>query len=97
MFSAFEVSEDQILTLGYPNTDLLFDEKVISKYKSIMYNRYPLLKDKKVILYAPTFRVEAVYDEKKVINVDLVKIANCLGDDSVLLYKFNPIISNTEI
>lgn len=96
MSSAFGVSEDQILPLGYPKTDLLFDEKIMSKYKSNMYNKYPFLKNKKVILYAPTFRGEAVY-EKKVLHVDLGKIANLLGDDYVLLYKFHPIISNTEI
>lgn len=96
MSSAFGVSEEQILPLGYPKTDLLFDETVMSKYKSVMYNKYPFLKDKKVILYAPTFRGDAVY-EKKVLHVDLGKIANLLGDDYVLLYKFHPIINNTEI
>ena len=61
-----------------------------------MYLKYPFLKSKKVILYAPTFRGDAIYD-KKSLQVDLKKITENLGEDYVVLYKMHPIISEENV
>lgn len=96
MISAFGVDEEQVIPLGYSITDLLFNEEVLEEYKLRMYKKYPNFYGKKIVLYAPTFRGDAVY-EKKVLPIDLSKIADGLGEEYVLLYKFHPIISNTQV
>jgi len=93
MASAFGVDEDQVIPLGYPKTDKLFDKKIMRKYKLEMYKKYPFLKGKKIVLYAPTFRGEGIYD-KKFLKVDIDKISKSIGDDYVFLYKFHPVIDN---
>lgn len=93
MSSAFGVGEDQVIPLGCAKTDKLFDEKIMKKYKLEMHKKYPFLKDKKIILYAPTFRGEGIYD-KEFLKVDIEKISKLIGNDYVFLYKFHPIIEN---
>jgi CDP-ribitol ribitolphosphotransferase len=67
--SAFEIAEEKIYPIGCPRTDLFFDEKFIEKKKYEFYEKYPELSEKKIILYAPTFREKdlkkSFYDEKK--------------------------------
>lgn len=95
MASAFDVKENQVLPLGYAKTDLLFDKEKLKNYKNQMHEKYPKLKDKKIILYAPTFRGEAVYD-KQTLSIDVEKIAKELGEEYALLCKYHPIISKRE-
>lgn len=53
---AFNVSEDIIKPYGLPRIDYLVDENNLKKNKEKIYKHYPQLKDKKAIIYAPTFR-----------------------------------------
>ena len=92
MASAFGVKEEQVLPLGYAMTDILFNKNKINKYKKAMYSKYPEFKSKKVILYAPTFRGEGIYD-KDFLDIDLDKIAKILGKEYILLYKKHPVIN----
>ncbi|WP_455540008.1 CDP-glycerol glycerophosphotransferase family protein [Terrisporobacter sp.] len=96
MASAFDIDEDKVIPLGYTESDILFNKKKVKSYKDKMYKKYPLLKNKKVILYAPTFRGDAIY-EKKTLDINLKKIASSLGDDYVIMYKMHPIISKDNI
>lgn len=54
--SAFNVDLDKIKALGVARTDAFFNEDYIEMEKQKVYNHYPQLKDKEIILYAPTFR-----------------------------------------
>jgi CDP-glycerol glycerophosphotransferase (TagB/SpsB family) len=96
MASAFGMEEKNILPLGYAKTDYLLSNTHINRFKKEMQDKYPFLKDKKVILYAPTFRGDAVY-EKKYLNLDFNKIGKLLGDDYILIAKLHPILSNTKV
>lgn len=53
----FDIEEDKILTLGMPRIDYLLgkDKKIDQKVEKLK-NVYPILKEKKTILYVPTFR-----------------------------------------
>ena len=62
----FGTDANKILILGMPRIDYLLgkDNKINEKVKKII-NNYPILKEKKTILYVPTFRKEKsthVYD-----------------------------------
>lgn len=53
---AFNVNMKKVRALGCPRTDDFFNEKLIEEKKTQIYNKYPELKDKFIIIYAPTFR-----------------------------------------
>lgn len=77
----FRIKEDIILNYGLPRIDyLLKNQKKISKE---IYNKYPELLNKKIVLYAPTFRKyeDTGYDE-------LIKNYN--PKDFVLIVKNHP-------
>lgn len=70
----------QILRTGYPRTDQLFNKDInLNKLKAELGIRA----DRKVILYAPTWRVRRRFDMK----LDLEMMKKCLGDEYVLLFK----------
>ena len=71
---AFGYSTKYFYPIGLPRIDyLLNNEKILKKQ---IYNKYPKLKGKKVILYAPTFRNSDDYKMKQLIdNIDLKKYA----------------------
>ena len=53
---AFGIDKNKVHPLGIPRTDMFFDEMKKEKLKERIYETYPNLKDKRVILFAPTFR-----------------------------------------
>lgn len=55
---AFHVTDDKMRIYPLPKTDLLCDESYKSGIVEHIYQKYPCLKntDKKIIVYAPTFR-----------------------------------------
>lgn len=95
--SAFRYS-GEIWELGYPRNDIFYwkedkKEKIINKVKSQL--RLP--NDKKIILYAPTFRDDQTSNNNKFlfdINMDLHKMKEELGDDYILLLRMHVVISN---
>lgn len=93
--SAFQY-EGSILETGYPRNDILYSEnkkEIASKIK----NRLNLPGDKKVILYAPTFRDDQTSKNNKFlfnINMDLNLMKERLGDDYIILLRMHVVISN---
>lgn len=53
---AFGCSMDIMEVMPLPRTDLILSEEYNKNIRSSIYEKYPQIKDKKVILYAPTFR-----------------------------------------
>lgn len=90
---ALNVDENKILSMGIPRTDVLINEEEIEKARIRFYNKYPSLKDKKLILYAPTFRD----DEKEYFNMqlNLKLLKNNFGDNYKFIFKLHPIIRNS--
>ena len=68
----------EILTLGYPRTDQML--KVTDKDRAALRKKLGLPADKKVILYAPTYRVRSRFD----MQLDLPTMKEALGDEYVL-------------
>ncbi len=56
---AFGVDEQKIITTGTPNEDYYFHPESLARSRANVYARYPQLKDRFVVLYAPTFRDDA--------------------------------------
>lgn len=53
---AFGVDEQKVITTGAPNEDYYFHPESLARSRANVYAEYPQLKDKFVVLYAPTFR-----------------------------------------
>jgi CDP-ribitol ribitolphosphotransferase len=53
---AFGIEEEKIKNLGIPRADVFFKEKEKIKIKELFFKKYPKLKNKRIIMYAPTFR-----------------------------------------
>ena len=88
---AFGVELDKVYAAGLPRTDILFDSKKQQNDKKVFYQQYPELKDKKIVLYAPTFRDEEVAKPK--MELDLDACINQLPDDLVCIIKLHPFVA----
>ena len=92
--SCFKIDKEKIKEYGYPRNDYLVNitNEEIDKLK-IKYN---IPTDKKVILYAPTWR-DNKFNEKGYIyelKVDFNKWKDMLGDEYVVIFKPHYLISN---
>lgn len=52
----FGIEKEALLATGMPRLDHFLDQGVIDKAREELYDRYPQLKNGRVILFAPTFR-----------------------------------------
>jgi len=88
---AFGIDEDNVYVTGFPRTDVFFQQQYIENKQKELYEEYPFLKEKKVILFAPTYRgnslKRAYYDFEQ---LDLEKIYNELHKDYVFIFKWHP-------
>ena len=86
---AFQMPESKIRPLGLPRFDYYFEDHDLRKLKSDFKKKNNISDDKKIILYAPTFR-----DEEKYNNVfdylDLDKFNSQLGDEYALALRLHP-------
>lgn len=93
--SAFKF-EKEMLEFGYPRNDILYkkdNEESIQNLKESL--QIPL--DKKVILYAPTWRDDEFYEPGKykfAIQMDLHKMREQLGDEYVVLLRMHYFIAD---
>ncbi len=92
---AFGIDESRIKPVGVPRTDMLFDEDYKAKTIARLYEKEPRLKDKKVCLFAPTFRGSNVHDAYYPNDfLHIEKLLNELGDDWAVIVKYHPFIKN---
>lgn len=90
---AFQIEKSKIKALGLPRMDYYFENHDLDKLKEDFCKKYSISPDKKIILYAPTFR-----DEEKYNNVfdylDLDKFNRELSEEYVLALRLHPKIKN---
>ncbi|WP_270517082.1 CDP-glycerol glycerophosphotransferase family protein [Lactococcus petauri] len=91
---AFNLPEENVLVTGIPNNDKIFDDHFVQDTKVRLLEKYPVLANKKVITYAPTFRgrISTYFKEVK---IDLARVHQALGEDYVIIYKAHPLISGS--
>lgn len=90
----FGIDRDSFLPVGMPRLDDFLDEEKIRQFKADFYREHPDFQDKKIILFAPTFRgtgqKEAYYDYDQ---LDLQEIYDFCGSDYIFLIKMHPFVS----
>ena len=88
---ALNVSMEKIVALGSPRTDSLFDKNQIEKNRQKMFRLYNIPLEKKLLLYAPTFRGKGI-DDMQGLEIDLSKLANSIDDQYILAVRFHPMV-----
>lgn len=93
----FGLTRKHFLAPGMLRLDGYLDDKRIDSIKEQIYHQYPNIKNKKVILFAPTYRgtgqATAYYDNEQ---IDLDKLYQlCLNSEYIVLFKFHPFIKTT--
>lgn len=88
--SAFNLKDEQFLKTGIPRTDFFFDGDAMDTAQQAVLNAFPAIRDKKVILYAPTFRRDQLSGQEIALNVD--KITATLGPEYMLLIRMHPAV-----
>ena len=93
---AFAVSKDRIYPIGLPKTDLMYYHLNNDLHKASIYDKYSIPQDKKLILYAPTFRDYQVSDdggEKDIRNI-IKEMALEIPDEYYLGVRLHPFVAN---
>ncbi|HHU73193.1 MAG TPA: hypothetical protein GXZ28_01010 [Clostridiales bacterium] len=80
---AFGIPLDKVYVLGLPRTDIFFSEEMIKERREQFFAQFPNLKNKRLLLYAPTFRDEESKQPK--IALDTKLIGEELKDYALLL------------
>ncbi len=90
----FGISEEKCLPFGLLRDDGYTDEVRINAFRESFYREYPELKNKEIILFAPTFRgdgMRTAYYPFEII--DQKKIYDMCGEDKVFVIKMHPFVS----
>lgn len=78
-----------VQNLGVSRSDLYFDEKWVNECKKTFYEQFPDAYEKKVLLWAPTFRGNAA-SPNTLDNESMFKLQEKLGDEWLVLIKHHP-------
>ncbi|MBS5521810.1 MAG: CDP-glycerol glycerophosphotransferase family protein [Clostridiales bacterium] len=89
----FGIEKEAFLPLGMARLDHFLDQEHILDFKNRFFEKWPALKNKQIILFAPTFRgagqKEAWYDYSR---LDLKRIYDFCGNDTLFVVKMHPFI-----
>lgn len=91
MANAMHLPEEIVRPLGVSRTDNYFDPVWRDQCKEDFYSRFPELKGKKLILWAPTFRGNAG-DPYQVGTEDMQRVAEYLGNEYFIIRKVHPYV-----
>lgn len=84
----------EILECGYPKNDIMFQNEKHKQIEKKIKAYYDITENKKILLYAPTFRDNEEFEY----NIDLNKIYKELNHDEekwVIIYKLHPLLVNS--
>ncbi len=89
---SFGLTDDRILRTGVPRSDCLFDRTEKQRVHKLIHQKYPTIGDRKIILYAPTFREQQFSDYQ--LELDIQQLYKHLSNEYVLFIKLHPAVSN---
>ncbi len=89
------INDSQVLPTGMPRIDEFLDENYRKKKTKEIYEKFPICKNKKVILFAPTYRgtnkKNAHYPYEL---IDFRRLYELCGDEYVVLFKMHPWVAD---
>jgi len=87
---ALAIDREKILSTGVPLTDFYFNEFQKERAKEKVYEQFPEWRNKKVLLYTPTFRNTKEQNIDIMKHFDMKKVSDALGEDWVVLIRLHP-------
>lgn len=93
---AFGIAQDHVVITGMPRVDCLCQKDYLERTREQLLDKYPVLKGKRVLLYAPTFRGN-IYKGFQTIPFDALKVIESLDEDVYLIYKFHPLLKDVQL
>lgn len=94
---AFGIPESVVQPLGVPRTDVLLDPMQRSQLRQAIYRRHPVLQDKTIYLFCPTFREDngapIPYDPR----IDWKQLNAQLNPNEFFIIKKHPIMQESYI
>lgn len=91
----FGLSLEKIIATGVPRTDMFFSDEYKERARKDFYARYPHLKGKKIVLFAPTFRGNGkktgYYPESR---FDFIKLYEYFNKEYAIIIKHHPFVNN---
>lgn len=87
---AFGIERDRIYVTGIPVTDVYFQQDKIEQGRERFYKAYPELREKKIILYTPTFRRTSQENTEIMEHFPIKEMQELLGDSWAVLVKMHP-------
>lgn len=92
---AWGINEEKVVSTGMPRMDSYLDENYRNKKTEKLFKKFPMCKEKKVILYAPTFRgrnrADAFYPYEM---IDFDGLYDVCGDEYIVMFKLHPWVNN---
>lgn len=92
---SFNLNKTHFLQTGVPMTDFYFDTDAKSLAVENVLRRFPEARDKKIILYAPTFRKDQLDHQPLQLNV--TELLSALPNAYVIMVRLHPAVRNTTI
>ena len=89
-------TKTQVVATGVSRTDVFYDQHFIAQSKAAVYSVCPAAENKKIILYAPTFRGRVAKAESPDC-LDIPAMKRALGDEYVLLIKHHPFVKQPPV
>lgn len=89
-------TKTQVVATGVSRTDVFYDQHFIEQSKAAVYSVCPAAENKKIILYAPTFRGRVAKAESPDC-LDIPTMKRALGDEYVLLIKHHPFVKQPPV
>ena len=90
----FMLEKSKFKPLGTPRTDMYFDKVLLSNLKKEFNKKYPMCKNKKIILYAPTFRGNGIKSAYFTTDINFNKLCKLIGKEYIILFKNHPFVNN---
>ena len=87
---AFGVDEKNVLPLGAPRVDYLKNDANQKKALEEIHEKYPQTRNKKILLYAPTFRDEPKRDKEILKNFNIPAVKKALGNEYEIFVRLHP-------
>ncbi|MGL5414486.1 MAG: bifunctional glycosyltransferase/CDP-glycerol:glycerophosphate glycerophosphotransferase [Clostridium sp.] len=91
---AFNVDLNKIISVGVPRTDILLDKEYQKGVRDRFDEEFYKFKDKKIILYAPTFRGGPKERKNFKLELNPIELLKNIGEDYILILKFHPSVQN---
>lgn len=92
---AFGISIEKTKATGVPRTDVFFDEQCKVEKCAKFYEEYPELKNKKIILFAPTYRGKRAEDASYEFDeIEFESLYQQLKEEYVIIFKWHPALYN---